>query len=257
MSDFGVFAHEYFFVYLWFIITTFVNVIAPLAGAVVVNPVTAFFTDPQRAIGISAFIFVFTGIHRVYLFRKEILMNPKNKDVIKMFLPFSIIGAIMGGFLISYLNIQVLAFIIVIVSLYFIYKTVVQIVGHKKEHKEPSRFGHVSVSMLSGFLQGSGMPGSDIRNNYLRTILSEVSVRAVGSVMGIANFFIAGIIIFLHNRLTHRDLIFIITIVPMLIPVQIYGKMYLDSLKDVHAKLLAISFSILGIVLLSIKYIFV
>jgi hypothetical protein len=116
--------------------------------------------------------------------------------------------------------------VIVIVSLYFIYKTLLQIYKKKDIEKNDSHLSKVSVSVLSGFLQGSGMPGSDIRNNYLRTILSEVSVRAVGSVIGIVNFFIAGVIIFLHNRLTTKDIIFIITIVPLLLPVQIYGKSF-------------------------------
>jgi len=60
-------------VYLWLIVTTFVNIIAPLAGSTIVNPVTAYFTDPQRAIGIGALIFCGTGLHRVYLFKKEII----------------------------------------------------------------------------------------------------------------------------------------------------------------------------------------
>jgi uncharacterized membrane protein YfcA len=213
-------------VYLWLIITTFVNIIAPLAGSTIVNPVTTYFTDPQRAIGIGAFIFCCTGLHRVYLFRKEILSDEKNIRTIKTILPYSIVGAIFGGSVISYLNTKVLVVVIVIVSLYFIYKTLLQIYKKKDIEKNDSHLSKVSVSVLSGFLQGSGMPGSDIRNNYLRTILSEVSVRAVGSVIGIVNFFIAGVIIFLHNRLTTKDIIFIITIVPLLLPVQIYGKSF-------------------------------
>ncbi len=98
------------------------------------------------------------------------------------------------------------------------------------------------------------MPGSDMRNNYLRTILSEVSVRAVGSVIGIVNFFTAGSIIFLHNKLTFREIIFIITIVSLLLPVQVYGKIFLDKMTDKHAKITAVIFLLLGVILLSYKY---
>ncbi len=254
MYDIFGFVSEYLYVYLWLIITTFANVIAPMAGSVVVNPVTAFFTDPQRAIGIGALIFTFTGMHRVYLFRHEIMSDKKNLEVIKKLVPTSVIGAIMGGLLISYLNVKVLAFLIVIVSVYFIYKTLRQILGRTIHTKAPHKYSQVVVSVFSGFLQGSGMPGSDIRNNYLRTILSEISVRAVGSVLGIINFFIAGSIIFLHNHLTERDLIFIASIIPLLLPVQIYGKKFLDKMKDRDAKLLAVTFSVVGVVLLVFKY---
>ncbi len=248
------FIEDYFYVYLWLITTTFVNIIVPLAGSTIVNPVTAYLTDPQRAIGIGAFIFCFTGLHRVYLFRREIVSDDNNIRTITTILPYSIIGAIFGGSFISYLNIKVLVIIIVAVSLYFICKTLLQIYRKKDIQKSDNHLSKVAVSIISGFLQGSGMPGSDIRNNYLRTTLSEVSVRAVGSVIGIVNFFIAGVIIFLHNRLTTKDIVFIITIVPLLLPVQMFGKKFLDKLADKHAKIIAIIFSLLGIILLSYKY---
>ena len=98
------------------------------------------------------------------------------------------------------------------------------------------------------------MPGADIRNNYLRTILSEVSVRATGSVLGLINFFIGGTVIFLHNRLTNKDVIFILTLIPFLIIAQIYGKKFLDRIKDSHAKIIAVSLSSLGVILLTYKY---
>lgn len=254
MTSIYSFVEDYFYVYIWMIITTFVNIIAPLAGSIIVNPVTAYFTDPQRATGIGAFIFCCIGLHRVYLFRKEIFVGDNNITTIKTMLPYSIVGAILGGSIISYLNTKVLVVAVVVVSFYFIYKTLAQIYKKKHIEKRDRYFNVVYVSILSGFLQGSGMPGSDIRNNYLRTILSEVSVRAIGSVIGVVNFFIAGVIIFLHNRLTTKDMIFIITIIPILLPAQVYGKRFLYKLTDKHAKIIAIIFSLFGIVLLSYKY---
>ncbi|MDO8555372.1 MAG: sulfite exporter TauE/SafE family protein [bacterium] len=248
------FVSEYFYVYLWLVFTTFVNIVAPTSGSTVINPVTAFFTDPYRAIGISGFIFFFTGLHRAYLFRKEILSDKLNLRAIKSMLPYSIVGAIGGGLLISYLNIKLLAATIVVVSVYFIYKTIKQIIQKAKIEKKNSGLGFAFIALLSGFLQSSGMPGSDIRNNYLRTSLSEISVRAVGSAIGLVNFFIGGTIIFLSNRLTHKDIIFIVSIIPFLIIAQIYGKKFLDKMTDRKAKILAITLSSLGIVLLSYKY---
>lgn len=244
---------DYLYVYLWLIFTTFVNVIAPLPGSVIVNPVTAFFTDPQRAIGIGAYIFVCTGLHRTFLFRKEILRDERNIRIIKIMLPYSMLGALLGGTLIVYLNIKALVVLIILTSLYFIIATIRRF-NTVTTNEDREITGNIPVSILSGFLQGAGMPGSDIRNNYLRTVISEISVRAVGSVIGLVNFFIAGTVILFHNQLTHSDLLFIISVVPLLIPVQIYGKRYLDRLSDKHAKILGISLSVLGIILLGYKY---
>lgn len=147
-----------------------------------------------------------------------------------------------------------LAMIIVFVSLYFIYTTIRHIYKKKDIEKKSGHVSKISVSLLSGFLQGAGMPGSDIRNNYLRTILSEISVRAVGSVIGIVNFFIAGTIILFNNHLTSLDIIFIITVVPLLLPVQMYGKKFLDRMSDKNAKVIAVIFSLFGVMLLVYKY---
>lgn len=251
MSDFLV---EYLYVYLWLIVTTLINVVAPMAGSTIVNPVTAYFTDPQRAIGIGALIFTCTGIHRLYLFRKESFSDSKNLKTIQRMLPYSIIGAILGGSVIVYLSTQLLAGIIVLTSLYFIGKTIHQLSTTSVIKKDGSHLGAASVSLFSGLLQGAGMPGGDIRSNYLRTFLSEISVRAVTTVIGTVNFFITGSIIFAHSHLTTKDLIFIGTVVPLLILVQVYGKSLLEKMSDRSAKIIAITFSLLGVLLLSYKY---
>lgn len=248
------FVQEYIFVYLWLILTTFINMVAPTPGSTVVNPVTAFFTDPWRAIGIAGFTFFLTGIHRVYLFRKEILSNKKNLNMVGALLPYSIVGAVLGGTLISYLNIKILVLIIISVSLYFIWKTILNLVDNEQEHSEPTSLSSAFVGVLSGFLQGSGMPGSDIRNNYMRMTLPEISVRATGSLLGLFNFFIAGSIIFFHNKLERGDFYFILCVVPLLLVAQVYGKKLLTKIPDKKAKILAVSLSLLGTVLLVYKY---
>ena len=248
------FLAEYIFVYLWLILTTFVNIVVQTSGSMIVNPVIAYFTDPQRAIGISAFIFFLTGTHRVYLFRKEAFSDEKNLRIVKMLLPFSIAGAILGGALISYISAKLLAAIIVVASLYFIYKTLRHISTKAPINENVSRTKLGIVALFSGFLQAGGLPGSDIRNNYLRTVISEVSVRAIGSTLGLVVFFISGSIIMLHNRLNTRDIILVVTIVPFLLLAQVYGKKFLHRLPDKSAKLLSVTLSLVGIVLLTYKY---
>lgn len=254
MLSFFEFISEYFFVYLWVTFTTFLNIIAPLSGSTVVNPVTAYFTDPQRAIGIMAFVAFFGGVHRVFLFRKEIVSDEKNIRVLISMLPVSIIGAVGGGLFVSYINIKLLTIIVVVISLYFMISTLLHLFKNKKKESKNKGFGFFFVALLSGFLQGSGMPGSDIRNNYLRTVMSELSVRGITSAIGLVNFFISGSILLISNKLTQRDFIFVIAVVPCLLLVQLYGKTFLEKMKDRNAKLLAVSLSLVGVVLLTYKY---
>lgn len=248
------FLTEYFFAYLWLIGTTFLNVIAPVSGSVIMNPVMAYLTDPQRAIGIGAFVFFVGGFHRVYLFRKEIFSDEKNIRIVKNMLPYSIVGAGVGGLLISSLNVQLLAGIVVVVSTHFIYKTARQIIFNEKKKTGESRAGRVVVAALSGFFQGAGMPGADIRNNYLRTVLSEVSVRATGTILGATNFLVAGTIIFLHSKMSNNDMIFVATLIPFIFIGQIYGKRFLEKIPDRNAKIIALCLSLLGVILLTEKY---
>ncbi len=92
------FLHQYIFVYLWMIFTTFLNILAPISGSTIVNPVTAYFTDLPRAIAIGSLTFALSGIQRVWLFRKHIFEEKENRQIIKMLLPLSMIGAVFGGF---------------------------------------------------------------------------------------------------------------------------------------------------------------
>lgn len=254
MDSVSHFISEYIFVYAWMVFTAIVNIVAPLSASTVVNPVTAFFTDPQRAIGIGAFTFFITGLQRVYLFRREILSDSANVALIKKWLPYSMVGAFTGGLTITYINERFLVIVIICVSSYFIAKTIYHILSERKPIKEKHPLSRLLIFIISGFLQGSGMQGADIRNNYLRTFVSEVSVRAVGSAFGLVNFFIAGSIILLRNHLTKGDIIFIFTLVPFLMLAQMYGVVLLRKLQDKHAKIIAVMLSFLGILLLTYKY---
>ena len=169
-------------------------------------------------------------------------------------LPTSILGALIGGVFISYLNIKLVALVVVVSSLFFILKTVKSLMSAKKEVETTSMRSDVLVAAITGFFQGGGMPGVDMRNNYLRTVIPEVSVRAVSSVIGVSNFFVASAVIFLHNKMPISDVYFIIALIPMLFLAQIYGKKVLIKLADKTAKSLSIAMSILGVVLVTYKY---
>jgi uncharacterized membrane protein YfcA len=249
------FLEQYGVMYVWFTITTFLNMVTPVSGSVV-NPVTALFVDLPRAIGIGALVFAFSATHRVFLFRERILSDAKHIHMLKWLIPFSICGAIAGATLVARLNVQVLAVIIIISSGSFIYKTLRQISREDLTYATHTTWGLVATALGSGFFQAGGLSGAGIRNNYLRTLLPEASVRALSSSVGLFVFSISGAVIFLHNKLFVSDLVFVALLLPLLMVAQAYGKTFLEKMEDRKAKLLSVAFSIIGITLLANKYLF-
>ena len=144
--------------------------------------------------------------------------------------------------------------LVAVSSIFLIVKTIKSLFTTKKTISKDSIKNDVLVAIITGFFQGSGMPGVDMRNNYLRTVISEVSVRAVSSVVCISNFFVVFVVIFFHKKMLVTDLYFVISIIPMLIIAQIYGKKILIKLADRTAKLISVSMSMVGVLLLIYKY---
>jgi uncharacterized membrane protein YfcA len=245
------FLHEYFLVYVWLISTTIVDMIAPLSGSSVTTPVVAYFTDPKRAIGIVSFLFAITAVYRVYVFRKEIFSDKHIMKILSLMAPISALGALGGGFFISYINPKILVVIIILISFYYILKNALR---PRNASQRLSHLSMVSISLFSGFLQAAGMPGGDMKRNYLRTQISELSVRAVSSALLFVNLTIGGTILLAHSKLTATDMIFVITCAPFLCISIVYGKRILEKIPDRQAKLLASSLSFVGILLLIYKY---
>lgn len=225
--------------------TSFLNMFFIVSGSGIVNPITAVLTDPYRAIGIGYMIFLIGNIHRVWLFRENIFSEKKNVHYLKIMIPASILGAIIGGSILSQLNIKIITTIIIFSSLYFIYKTA-KTLFHVKETNvsESVNMAAVPVAIFTGFLQGVSLAGADIRANFLRAHISEVSVRAVNSTIGLFNFFVVSLALLFSEKLLKSDLVFVLTFIPMLLLVQIVGKYFLVKLRDKHAKIIALTMSL-------------
>ena len=231
---------NYILLYLWMSFTTFLNMFFTVSGAGIINPVTAVLTDPYRAIGIGYTVFLIGSLQRVYLFRKNIFGENKNLHYLKLMIPPSIVGAIAGGFLLSQLNIKLMTGLIIFSSAYFIFKTI----------KSLFHITAVPVALYTGFLQGASLSGVDIRNNFLRSHISEVSVRAVSSTIGLFNFLIVSAVLLFSKKLLQSDLVLILALIPVLLLVQIFGKHILIKLKDRDAKIIALTMSVVSLLIL-------
>lgn len=246
---------NYILLYVWQTFTTFLNMFFTVSGSGIVNPISTVLTDPYRAIGIGYTIFLFGSIHRVYLFRKNIFEEKKNIVYLKIMIPASILGAVLGGVLLSRLNLKLITGLIIVSSIYFIYKTIQSLNNNANEKVlEKVSLGAVPVAVFSGFLQGASLPGVDIRNNFLRSYISEVSVRAVSSTIGLFNFLVVSLVLLFSNKLLKTDLIFIATFIPMLLLAQTVGRHILVKLQDKTAKIIALTMSVVSLFILIFSF---
>lgn len=203
---------ENVWVYFVLALTSIINIIVPISGSATVTPLLAILTDPHLAIGLASFFFVLSGIVRIYMFRKE-----TKWEYIKSLLPVSIIFAAIGAFALVKINPLILLGIIFLFTLLFFYKKIKQ-TYFKKEEKPMNKFSAYVVGVLSGFLQGTGLAGSDLRNNYLFSEkLTMAQVHGTTAIIGFSNFLIATLVRLNTNQLTIPDLIPLLYVFPFII----------------------------------------
>ncbi len=189
-----MFGLEHLLIYGVLGVTTFINIVVPISGSAVITPLLALLTDPHQAIGIASAFFVMNGIVRTFTFRASIQWA----EIRVLLLP-SIVAAAIGALALVAIPEEWLLVIILLFSLYFLLKKLKVIPKREK----PSPVLNHFIGMLSGFLQGTGLAGSDLRNQYLYAQdLSIAEVHGTTSLIGTSNFFIATIIRLYTGQLT-------------------------------------------------------
>jgi len=241
---------ENFWIYFVLAVSSFINIIVPISGSATVTPFLAILTDPHLAIGLASFYFLLSGVVRISMFRKEIKW-----EYVKSLLPISLIFAAVGAFALVEVNQKILLVIILAFTAFFFYKKLMQIF-RKKEEKPMNKFSVYLVGVLSGFLQGSGLAGSDLRNGYLYSKkLNIAQVHGTTAIIGSANFLIATIIRLGTNQITIPNLIPLFYIFPFMIAGIWLGKIALYKIDKKYTEWIIILIMSLIIVFLGLKII--
>lgn len=241
---------ENFWIYFALAASSFINIIVPISGSSTVTPLLAILTAPHLAIGLASFYFLLSGIVRISMFRKGIRW-----EYVKYLLPISFIFAAVGAFALVKIDPKILLLIIFVFTLFFFYKKIKQTFG-KKEEKPSGKFSVHLIGILSGFLQGSGLAGSDLRNGYLYSKkLSIAEVHGTSSLIGTANFLIATIIRLDTNQITIPNLIPLLYIFPFMILGIWLGRIVLYKIDKKYADRIIILIMGLIIIFLGLKII--
>lgn len=228
-------------------VLTFVNIILPLSGSSTVTPLLTLFTTPHNAIALTSFYFVLSGIVRIFLFRKEIKFA-----YVKKLLPISIIGSILGALSLVKINEKLLGVVIISFLLYFIYK---KIKGVKKDlYKNTSKLSSGAIGIFSGFLQGMGLAGSDLRSGYLYSEkLSVLEVSGTSAFIGTSNFLMATLVRLHTNQVKLVDLSILLYLLPSLIIATYAGRKVLLKIDRKNTDRLIVIILLVTAMLLTLK----
>ncbi len=235
-------------IYLSLAASSILNIIIPISGSATVTPFLSILTDPHRAIGLASFYFLLSGIIRIYIFRKNIQWHE-----IKILLPVSLLAAIVGSLSIVAINSILLLIIVLAFTIYFFLKRI-KILSSKNNEKIKPCYTTGFVGLFSGFLQGAGLAGSDLRNSYLfGKNLSLAQVHGTTALVGASNFLLATFVRLYTDQLTIPDLIPLLYIFPFILIGTLLGRMALYKLSEKTTNTIVIVVMVAIIVFLSQK----
>ena len=214
-------------IYITLTFSTFLNTIVPVSGAAIVTPILAIFTDPHRAIGLASFFFLLSGIVRIFFFRKNIQWPE-----IKILLPVSLMAAFVGSFSLFVIPSDLLLAIVLAFAVYFFLKRI-KIIPSTNKATIASKYTTSLIGLFSGFLQGAGLGGSDLRNSYLfGKNLNIAQVHGTTALIGSSNFLLATIVRLFTDQLTVPDLVPLLYILPFIVIGTLLGRKLLYKFSE-------------------------
>lgn len=225
-------------------LSTVLNIVIPISGSAIVTPLLALLTDPHRAIGIASFFFFLSALARIFFFRENIRWYE-----IKVLLIPSVIAAFLGALALVAIPAHWLLIIVLLFSVYFLLKKL-HIVP---DRKGPNKLLDHIIGLISGFLQGTGLAGSDLRNQYLYARnLNLAEVHGTSSLIGGSNFLVATLVRLYTGQLTFTDVTPLFYLLPIIVIATWLGKKVLFKLPKKTSDLIVLS--IMFIVVFSLAY---
>ena len=226
-------------------ISTLVNIIVPITGSATVTPLLAMLVDPHRALGMATFVFLLSAPPRLFFFWKDIQWH----EVRALLLP-SVIAAFVGAFALVVVPARWLLILILLFSIYFLLKKLRVIPKSDK----PARLTNYLVGLLSGFLQGTGLSGSDLRNQYLYAQdLKIAEVHGTTAMIGGANFLIASLVRLHTGQLSLTDISLLLYLFPVIFLATWLGKGVLFRIPQKISDYIVISIMTIVVLLFAYK----
>jgi len=223
---------------------TVLNIIFPISGSATVTPLLAMLTDPHRAIGLAVFYFFLSSVVRFFFFRKYIIWEEARHLIIP-----SAVAVLVGSLSLIAIPPLFLYIIVLISAVYFLLKKL-KLLSLGNNNKHTASF----VGVASGFLQGAGLAGADLRNTYLYSQgLSISQVHGTTTIIAITNFFIATIVRLFTDQLDVVDLSPVLLTLPFMILGAGVGKYLLNKISRKLSDIIVTSIMVVIVITLSYK----
>lgn len=207
-----------FLVLLFLAATTFLNILVPLSGSAIVTPILTLFVDPHTAIGLASIAFLLSGIVRASLFWKSIMWN----EVQMLIIP-SIVASALGALTIGSLPTKYLFLVLFLATAFFFLKKLGLL--HTRTPASTVELQGIATGFASGYLQGSGIAGSDLRNAYLMANnLTINALHGTTSVLGFAVFATATLVRLQTHQLEISSVMYMMILLPFIIIATLLGK---------------------------------
>ncbi len=215
--------------------TSFINILAPLPGIQAIG-LLSIITTPEKAVALAAFYFFISACIRIVLFRKDIIWSEAKKLI-----PLSAVGAMIGAASLFRISETTLLVIIACFSIYFLGEKISSLRHKKITLKKENKMTASATGLFSGFLQGAGFSGSDLRNNYFYAQgFSLSNVQGTTAVLGALNFFLATIIRLMWGGLKIPDLTPIFFLAPFMFIVAFGGRLVVKKIERKWGNIIAI-----------------
>jgi len=231
-------------------LSSFFVIVVPVSAAVVLNPLLSLIVEPHVAIGLVATFFMVNSFVKALVFRKYVL-----SVYVKKMLPISIVMAVIGTYTLSFISSQVLFMLIFAMSAYFLLKKVYEMYTVQKISKSMHTPTLVIVSIVSGFMQGTGLgAGGSLRKVYLLSEnLTLQQMHGTTSFIGFIVLTFAFIVRLKTEQLTIDQVAPILYIIPIIIIATLFGKKVLGKLSIKTADLIAVVAMFVITILLGFK----
>ncbi|MCA9362788.1 sulfite exporter TauE/SafE family protein [Candidatus Kaiserbacteria bacterium] len=215
------------FIYLILGVSSFFFVVVPVSGSFVINPLLAMVVEPHVAVSIASFFFFVNSSIKAFVFRREIASK-----YIKGILPISILGSALGALIVGYIPATMLLWTVFILSIHFLIKTLRNIFAKDKVKKELNKLELSGMSIMSGFLQGTGLgSGGGIRKQYLLAEnLSLAEMNGTTSFISALVLLVSVVVRLSTGQVEYGQLLPVMYLIPVMVVATMLGRTVLKKM---------------------------
>ncbi len=238
------------FVYLLLGLASFFFVVVPISGSFVLNPLLALIVEPHVAISIGAFFFLLNSSIKAFIFSHDISFL-----YVKRVLPISLLAAIPGVWLVSFIPENILLIIIFVFSFYFLIKTIFDLFAKARKSVQSHILVTGLMSAISGFMQGTGLgAGGSLRKMYLLSEgLTIPQMHGTTSFIGVWILILSVVVRLGTYQVTYKELLPVVYLLPVMIVATWLGRRFLKKLSKKNTNIITLIVMLIVTVMLGVK----